>query len=283
MGDDMNKRPGRMATILVAYDVRRTLRTLAFTRRLNLTPSSAPQILVLNTPSLIDHQEIIKQAKDWILVQGTNEQHEISGWQEGLDYLMAVTTEPVSVLFMNDTVVSHRYFSVFRLMAFKRSISRAHSAQLIGFVDKGAPGLSFSIEGLALPRWVSTYCFFLTGEALERLRYNLWDKPVLTIAVQGGLDAADFFGSNVSGDLRRHIGRWLFEQGWHAAAPLCAENHDRMMLKARSIITELWLSARCLATGVEIVDPFERGGWYRKADASLVKYATILKRAMRSA
>lgn len=272
----------RPALILVAYNPIKTLHALTFARRLDLAYPNLTKILVLNHPSLALNQEIRRQALGWSILSGTNDQHEISGWQEGLNHLIAYKGKQIPVLFLNDTVVSHRYFSIFRLIALIWSINQATNEQLIGFIDWTPRGMLYSINGLILPGWVSTYCFFLTPEALAKLKYTIWDKHQLEISVIGGPDTSKFFGKNVSLDLQRHLCRWLFVQGWYAAAPLCAENHDQMVLKAKSIIAEQWLTARCLAAGIKIIDPFDKLTLLRKADYRMVKYRGILKRWLRS-
>lgn len=51
--------------------------------------------------------------------------------------------------------------------------------------------------------------------------------------------------------------RLLFHGGWYASEELSQQSEHRLSMKARSIVSEKWLSARCEALNIPRVDPFE--------------------------
>lgn len=209
------------------------------------------RVLVLNRPN--PPAEHLARSFGWTVIAGSNRLGEFSGWQEGLEL---TAQQPATTLFLNDTVSTHRRFTNARKLALlKTARSVSERPAIVGFSDR-IDG-SLVVGGLSLTAWISSYCFVLTACALMKLENVLCDEALVGLCVPGGLKAESFF-SNMSSDLATHISRWLFVGGWHASAPLSEENSDRLTRKARSIVAEMQLSARCRAHGVELVDPFER-------------------------
>jgi hypothetical protein len=74
------------------------------------------------------------QPPGWLIVRGTNALGEFSGWQQALDATVAIDADR-AVLFVNDTVVSHRWFSAFRRWALVREIWCSDRPSIVGFID----------------------------------------------------------------------------------------------------------------------------------------------------
>ena len=74
-----------------------------------------------------------------------------------------------------------------------------------------------------------------------------------------GLDEASFF-ADLSPDMNSYLRHWLFDGGRYGGARLTVENAERMTHKARCIIAEKLLSARCGAATVTAVEPFVEHG-----------------------
>ena len=244
-----------MRIVLAAYSSDRTPAALAFCERLSKGLGSCRRILVANHPALAESL----QPAGWLVIRGSNALGEFSAWQEGLDATAAIDADDAAVLFVNDTVVSHRWFSAFRRWALVREIWCSDRPSVVGFIDHPDDATSdLHIGGLRLPGWISSYCFLLTPGALRRLDHRLWDPDAVGACVAGGVHEATFFSDQVSPDLQRHLRWWLFHGGWYRSEPLTAASAERLAFKARCVCAELLLSARCWALGCEYRDPFER-------------------------
>jgi hypothetical protein len=247
--------------VLVGYRPADTRSAVRFCDRTFRPGSRGRKLLVLNSPPTLHDQDL---AEGWQTLRGSNTLAEFSGWQEGLEHLHADGLPPGEVLFVNDTVCTHRHFSIFRAWAFERARRRALPARLVAFRDS-VPGRSLSIAGFPLDGWASTYCFALSAEALRRLEGRLYDSARLVACVPGGISEDGFFRS-LSPDLEAHLRHWLFDGAWYGGARLDDENQGRLTLKARCIVAELLLSARCAARGIEAIDPFREHPWLERAD-----------------
>lgn len=259
-----------MHLIMAGYRQGDLVRALRFCDRHLPTGPGGRRILVINDPAL--HDSIAPHAKAWEIVAGSNSLGEFSAWQEGLDRLDHPRD---AVMFANDTANTHRHFTGFRTAALMRGAQGLRGAKLLGFCDR-IEGRQ-SVAGLPLDRWVSTYCFFMTGEALQRLGHRVLYRAEVARCVPGGLDEETFF-AELSPGLAFHLRRWLFGGWWYAGGPLTAENRVRMTRKAEAIISEKLLSAKCQQAGIELVDPFESFRLLRQADRVVRKLASILGR-----
>ena len=103
----------------------------------------------------------------------------------------------------------------------------------------------------------------------------MYEPNVVRRCAPGGLDESDFF-TDLSPDLNSHLRNWLFGGGWYRAASLTTENTDRMTHKARCIIAEKLLSARCEAAAVITVEPFVKYRMHRRIDQFQRRIAKIV-------
>jgi hypothetical protein len=242
----------RFDLVLVGYRPMDTRKSVAFCDRAFGAKLVRRRILVLNNEALTATASAFTPR--WELVGGSNGLAEFSGWQEGLTVRDAAERAPAGVIFVNDSVVTHRHFTSARRLALVGSVSHAPTAALVAFRDQVRGELA--VAGFGLDSWASTYCFALTTEALRRLDGRLYDPEIVMRCVPGGLDESRFF-ADLSPDLNAHLRHWLFDGGWYGGAKLTIDNADRMAQKARCIIAEKFLSARCEAAGIAAVDPFD--------------------------
>lgn len=261
--------------ILVGYTLAKTLEAIKFANRMTSKLGVIEKVLVLNAPDLARSKDLKKAADDWKVIPGSNLLNEISGWQEGLDFLRQNHGDALSVIFVNDTVVSHRTFTRFRLSAFIRTALDASGNSVVGFID-GREFDGFSVAGLPLTGWVSTYCFFVTHNALARLDFRILDLPVASACINGGADEERFFSNSMSLPLRTHLRSWLFHGRWYASEPLTAENEERFVKKAQCIASEKWLSARCSNAMIRLLDPFDAYPTLKKLDKKTRKIRAVL-------
>jgi hypothetical protein len=205
---------------------------------------------VLNHAGLSDAVGVLPSG--WQTLQGSNDLAEFSGWQEGLRHL---APSDAGVILLNDTVVAHRRFNLTRRLAMALAVRSAPPRSMVGFTDSGDG--PFLIAGLPLVDWISTYCFMLTPEALAALDRTLYDPGVVSQIVPGGLREDAFF-AQLSPNLERRLRHEMFDGGWYGGERLAEANQERLRLKARCIVAELLLSARCDALGVKRIDPLHR-------------------------
>jgi len=252
--------------ILVGYRLDDTLASIRFCESAfaTLLKKRRP-VLVLNDERL--RAQLPTTKVSWDVIVGSNRMAEFSGWQEGLDRLWERSGGfDHGVIFVNDSVVTHRRFRLPRLFATRWSMRSAHGAALVGFRD--AVGSHFSIGDLDFDDWTSTYCFALTQQALERLEFRLYDSHKVQACVPGGNDEAKFF-AGISPNLEHHLRNWLFGGGWYGSQRLGSSNRAAMELKARCIIAEKLLSAACLRLGIAPVDPYAQHKNLRRLDTLL--------------
>lgn len=249
-----------MHLILAAYRASDLVSALTFLDRHFPRSVAARRVCVVNDPELVGPAR--QRAIGWDVVPGSNEFGEFSAWQEGLDHLGADAIDR-PVLFANDTVDTHRHFSWWRVAALQRSMARAGDPAIVGFFD-AVPG-TLTVAGLPIEKWVSTYSFYLTRGALQRLQFRVIRPDLIRACVGGGLEESRFF-RQLSPDLDAHLRSWLFGARWYAGGPLTADSRERMTRKAQAIIAEKLLSATCQAAGIERIDPFVQSPVLRFAD-----------------
>lgn len=239
--------------VLVAYRLEDMLASIRFCEAAfaSLLKGRRP-VLVLNDERL--RAQLPATGLSWEVIAGSNRLAEFSGWQEGLDRLqMRPDGLGHSVVFVNDTVVTHRSFRWPRLFALRRSLHRVRGPAMVGFGDR--VGGHFAIGDLDFDEWVSTYCFGLTSEALERLGFRICDLDRVQACVPGGTNESLFF-AGISASLDHRLRGWLFGGGWYKSQPLATANRQAMELKAKCIIAEKLLSATCFRLAIAQVDPF---------------------------
>lgn len=255
-------RPSACDLVLVGFRPADTRAALRFCDRVFDRDRGARRLLVSNRPGLA--QELAPLARGWQSLEGSNRLAEFSGWQEGLDHLRQGSANDRGIVFVNDSVCTHRHFTFARARAFRHALRASEGPRIIGFRDIPdhrvfSAALEFQIRltiaELELDAWTSTYCFALTAGALRALDHELCDPVLVSQCVPGGTDEKAFF-DRLSPHLDRHLRHWLFEGGWYGSGRLSSANASHLLLKARCIAAELLLSARCRSAGVEAIDPF---------------------------
>jgi hypothetical protein len=260
-----------MHIVLAAYRLDDAIAALSFFARHFPKRLFKRRLLVVNDSRLIE--KLATCADGWELIEGTNSLGEFSAWQEGLDTLLL---QEETVVFANDTISTHRHFTWLRAAAFRSALNTARGKQLVGFTDS-VPG-SVVVAGLPVSHWVSTYCFALTGPALQALDHRVSRPDLVKMCVQGGVDEEKFF-TNISPDLEAHLRRWLFCGWWYAGGRLTSENSSRLKRKAEAIISEKLLSATCHALSITIENPFWNRPVIKVADGVYRRLAAAFPRS----
>jgi hypothetical protein len=239
-------RKNRTTIILVAYDELRVQSSIRYLDRF----SASKRIVVVNNKKLLNVSELINSKNSWEIIEGSNDAGEFSGWQEALEYLDA-TGRYEQYIFANDTVVSHRMFSWIRHLAFEYQLSK--KTPCFGFCDSSVK--AFSLCGIKIKRWISTYIFCMDDATLDKINRSINNNLILKSCIPGGSNIDSFFSGDICSNLQEHIVTWLFCGGWYASQPLNRSNRHAFRNKALAILNEKYLSAALTKQGVALVDP----------------------------
>jgi hypothetical protein len=125
----------RTCLVLVGYRPAQTSAALDFCNRLFCWVPRRQRIMTANCPDLLRSTAITRRLRGWQVTAGSNRQHEFSGWQEGLDVLRADTSDGFGAILLNDTVNSHRHFSLARSAAFLAATLQRPASGLVGFTN----------------------------------------------------------------------------------------------------------------------------------------------------
>jgi hypothetical protein len=181
---------------------------------------------------------------------------EFGGYQRALEAL-GTLHDDCSVLFLNDTCVSHHVFGVVprtNLLAAARDMALLARAEAAGVVSSSPIG-SFSIEGLVLDRWISTWAFAVNRAGLDALSRSIY-TPALDELVTGAASVDAFWDPSLDRSLVAHLNTWLFgdpeQHRWYGATSLTSQNAASFARKARCILQEKYLSARLLQCGAQL-------------------------------
>ena len=268
--------PARTCLLLVGYTPDQTRAALDFCNRMFFWIPRRQRIMTANCSTLLGDGAIGRRLRGWQVTVGSNRQHEFSGWQEGLDVLRAELGDGFGAILVNDTVNTHRRFSLPRSAAFLASVRRPPAVGLTGFSSGLEGGVPFAIDGQIARRWVSSYLLFLGADALARVHHRVWYDDLNEACVTGGADVRTFFTDVISPNLSSHLRRWLFEGGWYRSESLSAANSARFTIKARSIINEIALSVRAQHPDSGITDPFEQFPTLARWDRRLKRWRMAL-------
>src|ERR1700751_2246056 len=94
-----------MDVVLAAWTPEKTRAALHFVDALAPRLPGGRRLVVCNAPAV----RLAASRPGWQVLDGSNTLGEFSAWQEGLEHLRAVPRD--GMLFLNDTVVTHRRFS----------------------------------------------------------------------------------------------------------------------------------------------------------------------------
>lgn len=250
-----------IAAVLVLYSPEYCERSLAILRRILLRVDEEVRIIaVCNRPGLP-----VSPDPDVEVIEGNNFLHEFGGWDQGIAHFrqMAGKKSPGLFVFANDTFCHHRPFSRPDGYLFSACFKHASGKQYAIAGERSTFGQEFFLGGQWMDSWVSTYLYAITPSLLEALDWRTaLDEQTLRHFVLGGTDENAFFSPDMNPALARHLSGWLFaghdgKRNWRNAAPLDPHNADRMYHKARAIMCEKFLSARCRSLGAEFLDPYE--------------------------
>lgn len=218
-----------------------------------------------------------------VYIKGDNSQHEFSGWQSGIEFInknLYPSNRDV-VVFVNDTV--HR-------RSYTLGGDRYFDNYLIGeknetFPDLWAAGYlddfpaEVSIKGHRFSTWIRSNLFAINWAALQLVLPLVFTQDKNEVLF--GSEKEGFWSANapMSDNWIAYISCWLFGEEdsrfpeyrlkWIRAQKINEKNRDYFKQKAISILSEHYLTARLLSSGVKIYD---FNTYPKKSDRHLIPY-----------
>jgi hypothetical protein len=209
-----------------------------------------------------------------LVVTGDNSNREFSGWDTGVETLLARGEQPDVWVFSNDTVALNHAWSERRLERFGGEISKLalHPGPWLFGEINDFPHSTMTPMGPLL-EWVSTYCFAMNNTLRRRLGTLSPGNALLDSLVneqfepgrgvfrdhvgEGYVDfvSAWLISDDGEGEQKRRRFKWDHE--WHKASPLGPENFEDLRMKARCCLSEHMLSLRARQAGADIRSPYD--------------------------
>jgi hypothetical protein len=243
----------RFFVVLVGYTLSKSERATNLCNRLGLILRlqgyKMEKIFIDNSSS-----KEFSPSYGWETVLGSNSFAEFSGYQEGLNYIRETYTLAATdvCLFVNDTINSHRKFSILREFHLARMLISLPKYSFGGYIEScGWTG--FSIRSRSIPEWISTYTFALDAQSLSKLDYRIEHRELFESIEIDSLSHRMSSSYSVSEPLRHHILKWLSED-WYNAKPISLWDSEKLKLKIACILNEKFLSAICLEKSINFID-----------------------------
>lgn len=243
----------RFFIVLVGYTQSKSVRAVNLCNRLGLILGlqgyKTEKIFIENSSS-----KDFPPRRGWETLAGSNSFAEFSGYQEGLNQIRERHVFAASdvCLFVNDTINSHRRFSMLREFHLARMLIMLPKDSFGGYIaSRGWTG--FAICSKSITEWVSTYAFALDSQSLSKLDYRIEDRKLFESIDIDSLPHNISSSYSVSAPLRDHIIKWLSED-WYNAKPIHMWEPERLKLKVACILNEKLLSASCLENSIKIID-----------------------------
>lgn len=216
-----------------------------------------------------------------VAINGNNKCREFSGWQQGINYLIAHWGSPSflwrikdqliqmipcclrcggssskykkydAILFVNDSfLVYGRMFAdaVLRPEVLAECIERNAIA---GIVDK--PKEVMEVDGYIVTEWIRTNCFFMADAVFSNLPPLCAVDDISINRFISSEPDENYFRADapINENFKTHIIDWL-SSGWHSRFNLY-ENWDLFRFKTCAILNEKLLTARIVEKGFDVV------------------------------
>ncbi|OUL99046.1 hypothetical protein A8M77_28390 [Variovorax sp. JS1663] len=209
----------------------------------------------------------------WV-VPGDNSNREFSGWDSGVEALLARGEAPEVWVFSNDTVALNHGWSERRLQHFGGEIHKLalHSGPWLFGEINDFPRSTMTPMGPLL-EWVATYCFAMNDTLRRKLVTLSPGNALLDSLVNERYEAGQgLFRDHVDAAYVDFVSAWLisddgegqdkkrrfkWDHEWHKASPLGTDNFDDLRMKARCCLSESMLSVRARQLGADIRSPYD--------------------------
>ena len=205
----------------------------------------------LKSREFISHPLLENSKIEVSYVSGSNTAWEFSGWEEGLNTLIPLSSDDYYI-FANDTFCHHRDWDCVNRALFVSAFKIHTSRGLKGITgDVNSKNLEFTLYGVKFDSWVSTYLFGIDGEQLKLCKNTIQIAPkkieqLISINKKGNyLWSCE---NEICNNLQCHIEAWLSPKnsGWYKSK---VENYFLKEMKTKAIINEKYLSTQVQFTG----------------------------------
>lgn len=208
------------------------------------------------------------------VIAGDNSNREFSGWDSGIEALLARGEQPQVWIFSNDTVARNHAWSEGRVERFGgeiRKLAQHPGPWLFGEIND-FPSSTMTPMGPLL-EWVSTYCFAMNDTLRHKLGTLSPGNALLDALVHERFEpGCGVFRDHVDAGYVDFVSAWLisdqsqgadkrrrfkWDHEWHKASPLSADNFEDLRMKARCCLSESMLSLRARQLGADIRSPYD--------------------------
>lgn len=236
------------------------------------------RIMVLNNPNIV--LSTLTVPKGWLVLRGSNRNHEFSAWQEALDsYRANVASQPLFV-FANDTIGKKcSEYKNIDLLSFLGRTAAIGESEAVGFVAPFDQGQSLSILGKSCSRRMCTALFAVAGPLLRRIESQIDHYEALGALLRCSYSPNELLSPTAAPCLQAHLHRWLLEGGWHSASklPMSPDEFQRLRAKALCILNEIYLSVIFEGVGGRLVPlvPFARLPYFHRITRLACRFQTL--------
>ncbi len=245
--------------LVVYYEKYYEKSILEFQKLLRCISDRYELIIVSNNKSI--------SLKGFIFHYCENEKSEFSAWDYGISKINNIDKDDILIL-ANDTFCQHRPWGGVERNLFSKTFSRNLRKNFSGIAGHiNSYNHPYEIIGFSSNRWVSTYLFSLSGDAVIFLKNRLTLTENQLINIFKNVDGNNiYWGSAVNNVFKYNIANWLSpdnKNGWYKKNI----SDEEKKTKLSAISNELYLSAVLISNGFEVKDIFSQIG--------LIKYIII--------
>ena len=239
----------RCGAVLAAYDVDRTFAAVRALR--SVLGSDCRLIVVANSCVALN---ALEGMSDIELIAGSNESHEFSAYDEGLDRLRSVEGPVQVVVFANDRLGAYRDGFAELLNLHLLEFCVTHQLALGNLDD---PGRTFVTPFGVLERYLRGNLFIVPMGSLPydfhitSVDARLYDSAIPR-EYSSSTDAASMQAILSDPDYASFLWTWL-TTGWYRGGELSPANWQTLREKARDILNEHWLTVRLADHGIRPV------------------------------
>ena len=212
------------------------------------------------TITIVDNSDACEASKipNTMVIKGDNSSREFSGWQTALDQL---SFEPDDVICLcNDTFARNHGSEFLNWFQPTEVLTALENGKVVGYADSRRN--ESQLFGLPVRRWIRTSIIFIRGRDLSKILPLTMPVPDSEVfAVHG--DSLFKTEAPIDASTRVWLNHWLVKgptvpgeskDQWYLSETLNDKNRDFMNLKAKSILCEIFLSAKICSQGLQIFD-----------------------------
>uniref|UniRef100_UPI00404866DA hypothetical protein n=1 Tax=Polynucleobacter sp. TaxID=2029855 RepID=UPI00404866DA len=194
---------------------------------------------------------------------GSNKFREFSGYYEGYNKIKDLAKDSDLIVFVNDSVLERRKFNGYFINAYKLFYNLCKYKIIKGlFIIGESHNIEEKIfeDSQKLNTHISTYFFITNKLTIEKIDINYMN---LDVDISYNFEIKKFESKLISLEYINRLNRWLIKdksqkKQWYKSDEITTENFDTMILKAKAVFKEHYLSHKCIINGVSIIPIYSK-------------------------